>query len=354
MAVRFHQDRSDSITRFAKWSRKHDWLIRSGVLTIAYSVWTLLFRLLILSFITYFLMPSASQLGIWGNNEAAMPTPAVLPRFEEIGEVFSSNELPLIGLSALVFVAFLCWLNPLTSTKSTDLISFERLRKRFIPGALHGIVFATGIVVAFLLSGLYRYLGFFIQLEDVALALPGLFLRITLILMFVYCEEFIYRQKIMGSLRSGFLSPEYRMDRLQGEMIAATLTGILYCSIKALQFDLGVMHLISLFLASIALSLRTLADRDFVRGAGFWAAILIVFHPIFSLPLLGNDFSGILLFKYQAGAQDLVGTSDSGRFLTGGSGGPLSGFAFQALLMIDIARSGFRYKKILLRPQQSR
>jgi hypothetical protein len=108
------------------------------------------------------------------------------------------------------------------------------------------------------------------------------------------------------------------------------------------------MHLVTLFLASLALFTRSISEGDFTRGAGFWAAILIVFHPLLSLPILGNEFSGALLIKYESVASAVDTASATHRFLTGGLGGPISSFAFQLVLILDIVRSILRQKKLLL------
>jgi hypothetical protein len=89
-------------------------------------------------------------------------------------------------------------------------------------------------------------------------------------------------------------------------------------------------------------------------GAGFWAALLVVFHPLLGLPVFGNDFSGLFLVKYQALPGEQEGTISTLRFLSGGPGGPISAFALQLLLLLDIARGIVKYKKSLLKAPASR
>jgi len=286
-----------------------------------YTSWIVAFRLLVLTLITYFLMASNS-------------------RFQEISDAFASNELMLMGLSAFIFVLLLRGLNPLTSTTTAEIFTPHRFEKRFAPGFLHGAVLALGVTLAFLLSGLYRYLGFFIQFEEAPLAVGNVLLRIMTLGALVYCEEFIFRHKIMNSLRKQL-----------PDIYAALITALLYCAVKAVQFDLGLMHLTTLFLLSLSLALRSIVDGDFSRAAGFAAGLLVVFHPLLSLPILGNDFQGILLVKYQA-ASDL--DSSTSRFLTGGVGGPLSSFALQFLFLIDVIQGLIKNKKILLNRQVQR
>ena len=323
--------------------RRYRWCVWPAALTVAYGLWIELFRLLALSFITFFLLPSSLRFGTTGLSDK-------LPRFEEITDVLGANELPLIGLSAFLFVILLKLLHPLSSTPAHEVFSKPRFQKYFWPGALHGAVLGMAIALAFALSGLYRYLGFLLPFEEIALALPGLLLRIAAIVAFVYSEEIIFRQKLQRAILSGLAGISFdpaNEKSLKTQILAVLITGFLYCGIKALQFDLSWMHFASLLLISIALSLRTLEDGTFERGAGFFAALLVILHPLFSLPVLGNDFSGILMIKYLTGASS-SSVNAVARFMTGGAGGPLSGFAFQILILIDILRSAVRYKKTLL------
>lgn len=267
------------------------------------------------------------------------------PRFEDVGEAFSASEITTIALAALLFVTLMRSLNPITNTTFQEIFTPERLEKNFVPGFFQGSVLAAGMVLAFLLSGAYRYLGFFIQFEEAPLALTSVILRIIALLVFVYCEEFIFRVKLLGFLRE--IRPDTQKPFLQ-DLTAAVLCSLVFVGIKILQFDLGIMHKATLFLVSMALCMRALCHKDFAQGAGFWAAILVVFHPLLSLPVLGSDFAGLLLVKYQSltpDGQDMQSTT--ARFFTGGAGGPISSFAIQILLLIDVIKGSIQYKKTL-------
>lgn len=293
--------------------------LQAGGHLFSYTMWVLGFRLLVLTLITYFLMSSNS-------------------RFQDISEVFGANELMLIGLGSLVFVLLLKWLNPLTSTTSDEIFTRYRFNKKFLPGFLKGSALGLGLTVALVVTGLYRYLGFLIQADEAPLALASFLLRASALLSLAYCEEFIFRHKIMNSLRT------YMPD-----LAAGILTALFYCGVKALQFDLGISQLLTLALLGLSLSIKTIADGDFVRGAGFWAGMLIVFHPLLSLPVLGSEFQGLTLVGYQVSDDD-----GTGRFISGGLGGPLSSFSLQLILILDIAQGIYKNKKILLNPKLRR
>lgn len=299
-------------------ARRHHGVTRALLICGSYAAWILLFRLLILTFVTYFVMSSAGGPG--GR------------RFEEVNEAFGGAEIGIISLAALSYVVLALALNPLASrslwSALVSILSPARLERRFLPGFAKGSILGLGMIFAFLLSGSHRYLGFFIQSEALGFALGGVALRVLGLFALAYFEEFIFREKILRSLR-----PAAR------PLWTATFVSTLYCGIKLLQFDLGIMHLLTLFLASFLLTRRALTEDDFGWGAGYWTALLVVFNPLLSLPVLGTDFSGAFLVKYQAAAGELA---DSGggtlRLLTGGAGGPLSAIALQALLILDILR----------------
>ncbi|MCM2323524.1 MAG: hypothetical protein NDJ90_09710 [Oligoflexia bacterium] len=317
-------------------ARRHQGITRALLICGSYAAWIVFFRLLVLTFITYFVMSS----------------PGTGRRFEEVSEAFGSAELAVMGLGSFLYVVLALALNPLASrslkTAFLGILSARRIESQFLPGFTHGAILASGIVLAFVLSGSHRYLGFFIHSAATGFAIGSVLLRSLGLLLLACCEEFLFRQKILESLRSPDPTGDGR--RLTQDLTVATLVSILYCAIKALQFDFGLMHLITLFLVSFHLSLRALSQEDFGWGAGYWAALLLLFHPVLSLPIFGSEFSGTLLVKYQASLTETGETGGSTmRFLTGGAGGPLSAFVLQILLIFDILRA-----KILLNPARQK
>ena len=315
--------------RFKKTLARYGWLCRALAFFSLYAIWVMGFRLFTLTFITYFTISPTAH-------------------FQDISDAFSSNEVTLMGLSSLLFVGLLYWLNPVANTPLTDFVTRARIEKKFLPGFTRGALFAGGIVFFFLLAGVYRYLGYFIQFDEAPLELANVLLRMFALGVLAYCEEYIFHYKIVQLLKGP------RTGRLT-ELSLALLIALLYCGIKILQFDLGLMQLVTLFLISI----RLFYHSSFASGAGFWAAILIILQPVLSLPIFGNDFSGLLIIRYNSAlfehhsslaagittgmAAGLAGLTHEHlilftRFLSGGVGGPLSSFAFQLVLILDISR----------------
>jgi hypothetical protein len=302
--------------------------VRAARYTGFYLGWVVASRLIVLTLLTYVLVRSTRDV-----------------RLQDISEAFSSNEILIAGFSALAFVLIIRFLSPFSTAGKTDrLFSPEAFEARFIPGFLRGSILAWAIALAFLLSGHYRYLGFYIQFEETVVAFASVFLRIAALGCLVYCEEILFRKKILYAFRER-LSPAW----------ACVATAIVYCAIKMLQFDLGIMHLTTLFLLSMALALRCFVTGDHLYGAGFWGALLIVFHPLLGLPIFGSSFPGVLMIKYQgSGLEAATGLfrifqeeTDSRTllFLTGGIGGPLSSFALQFVLLSQVVAYALRLRR---------
>jgi len=315
-------------------------LSQSFAILMTYLGWSAVFKFISLTFVTYFVLSS-------GGTENS--------RFEDINEALSSSQLALVALCAGGYVFLIRLFQPHTRSSRNDFFSPQKIETRFLPGFLHGAVLAAGVTLAFLLGGVYRYLGFFIQADQAPLAMAALLIRILSTLAFVYCEEFIFRKLILTCLtRRGELEEFSPASEFWHHVAAIAFTGAMYVGVKLYQFDLGWMQAMTLFLVAFALGIRALTG-DFSLAAGFWAAVLIVFQALLSLPILGNEFSGLVLIKYQSLApaappgfwapESTYG--ETLRFITGGAGGPLAGFAFQLLILFDILRGTIRYRRRL-------
>jgi hypothetical protein len=306
-------------------------LSQSFAILMTYLGWSAVFKFLSLTFVTYFVLSS-------GGTETS--------RFEDVNEALSSSQLVLVALCAAGYIFLIRLLRPQGRTSNSDFFSSQKIETRFLPGFLHGAVLAAGVTLAFLIAGVYRYLGFFIQADQAPLAMAALLVRILSTIAFVYCEEFIFRNLILKCLtRRGELEEISPATEFWHHVASVAFTGAMYVGIKLYQFDLGWMQAITLFLVAFALGIRALS-RDFVLAAGFWAAVLIVFQVLLSLPILGNEFSGLVLIKYQS-LDPESSYGETLRFITGGAGGPLAGFAFQLLILFDVVRGTLRYRRKL-------
>ncbi len=280
----------------------------------SYIVWTVAFRLLALTLLTYLLISTRAS-------------------FQDISDAFSANELTLLGIGTISFILLLFGLHPLTTTTREELFSWYRIEHQFMPGLLQGSMLAAALTVAFLIAGFYKYVGFFIQFEDAPLALLGLALRVIAILGLVLGEEYVFHLKIQNRLRTQL-----------PDLTSILITSLLYMSVKLLQIDLGWLQSITLFLISVSVGLRAVEQVDILRGAGYFSGLLLVFHTLLSLPVLGSDFQGLLMVKFEL---TVLTDTDTARLLTGGAGGPLSSVGLQLVLLFDIGQRIIQNKKML-------
>ncbi|MEK6706051.1 MAG: hypothetical protein AABZ06_09700 [Bdellovibrionota bacterium] len=311
-------------------------LIRAAVFLGCYAAWIFAVRVISLSLVTYLQISSSARFFLSSD-------PARLPRFEEIGETFAAHETTIMGFASLLFLFLLPLFNPITSTTVTEIFPRQEIKKNFLPGFAKGFVFGCAILAGFAAAGTHRYLGYYMQLEETPWAIVGVLIKTAAILLLAYCEEYIFRHKIMRY----FLPHTY--SNLVMSLLASCIIAMAYCGIKLIQFDLGVMQLVTLFLLSLSFSINAFMTGDpanigstttsYINGAGVFAGLLVLFNSLLSLPVFSEEFSGAFVFKFQADA-----VSDYS-FLTGGAAGPFAGTLFQLILLVHVLRSTIRYKK---------
>jgi hypothetical protein len=269
-----------------------------------YALWMKIVHLFNLTVVTFFTASSSAHL-------------------QDIADTLS--RLHSAVFAAFSFVCGISLLRPWASDKNITL-SFSELKKHFLPSWLQGAFLGFGLVAGLLLSHKYQYLEFFTQLEstpeEAPLALAAILTRAFVLLVFCYCETYFFFQKLKTCF-SQETSP----------WIQASCIISAYCGIKYLQFDLGISQGISLFCIAIALFLRSQIHT--LKASGFLTGILVVFHPLCSLPILGNECSG--LFFLQVAPWDTL--TPWIRKCIGASEGPLSGWLFQVLIVFDIIKS---------------
>lgn len=294
-----------------RWILQYRWILPPSQFLAGYLLWLFFFKMISTSLVTYFLASATT-------------------RIQEISETLAVNEVPLYGIASLGFVALLFGLRPWTVISKTDFFDRHRFRTEAFPAWAQGVLVSSAFVLALYLTDLYRFLGTFLQFGDSAIALGNVWLRILTIILLTFCEEYLFRYRLVNLVR-GHLS----------ETNSALAISLAYCGVKLFQFDFGLAHFATLFLVSCRLTLQSYRTRRWLEGAGYWAALLIVFHGVFGLPVFGNEFQGLLMMKY-------MGTGRITAWMTGGIGGPLSSFLFQLLTFMQILRLvtvRFRFRK---------
>ena len=286
-------------------------LIKPFLFISVYAGWVILFRLLVLTLITYVLISST-------------------PRLQDISEAFTANETLVVALSSVSFLAFMRLFFPLAHFPLSDIVTAAGITTRFVPGLLRGSVFASVVVGVFIGVGYFHYSGFSVGSDEPLLTIFGLIFRCSILVLMIYCEEYLFRRKLRTALESK-LSP----------LLAVVWTSFFYCGVKALQFDLSGMQLCTLLLFSFFLTLKAHLENNFIWGAGFSVGLLSFFHLLFGLPIFGSDYSGIVIVK------PILTPNSTINFLSGGTEGPLSSFALQFVLVLHSVRLIYKNKKDL-------
>ncbi len=291
-------------------------MLRPLLLFATYATWMGGCRLVVLTLVTYVFMATGGHI-------------------QEISEVLGSNEVIVAAFASTGFVTLVRLLFPLSAISQEVLLDPERIEKRFIPGFLRGSVIMAAITCALLITDSYEYLGLLVNLDNFFGTFGIMALRTAALVAFVFCEEYLFRGKIQGAMLKRF-SPA----------VSVAITSIAYCGIKTVLFELGTMQYLTLFLFSWLAGLIAIRDEDYGYGAGMLSGLFVVGNVILGLPVLGNEFSGVVLLRLRGDWIPAQGALSY--YLTGGVGGPLSGFVLQLVLLVQIAVVTYRMRNTLL------
>jgi hypothetical protein len=224
-------------------------------------------------------------------------------------------------------------------------MTLTQLVQDFLTLFIRGALLATALSMSLYLVGYYEFIGFFTQLpEEPALTLTAILIRGLALLGMIVFDEYLFRKKLFLPFQEWIPIP-----------YAALLSSALYCTLKLFQFELSFMQLWTLFLIGVFAALAQKSqksnekeDPNFILGAARIFGILGTLSCFFGLPLFGVENLGLLLLKYQpTNWIELNIGPQLSFFLTGGSSGPLSSFALQLILVIQILRRIYSDRKIL-------
>jgi hypothetical protein len=283
----------------------------------------MLFKTLVLTVLTYFMVRSGAT-------------------FREISDTFANNQIAFYGLGSGIFLLFLLQMNPLAIVTRSEVLNPYEFQQNFLPGFLRGCFLALLLMVPFLLIGSHHFVGILIQDENVFFSLVTIFVRLSALLILVYCEEFIFRYQWfqMGS-----------QNQATSPLMAVAMSAALYSLSKSIQFQLGISQVLTMLLAGTYLGLRAATELTFTQGAGLWSGFLLFSHIVLSTPLFGNESQGLFFFQYNAlRAWD----ANLSRVITGGNAGPLSSLALQFGLGLGILYEIWRNHKSLFSNQMNR
>lgn len=191
----------------------------------------------------------------------------------------------------------------------------DRLTKEeLVRGLSSGAIAALLYLALFVISGQGSFLGVYITSTFGTPVLPLFFVDLLSLATLLFCEEYIFRYKVLGQLAA--------------EMHPATavaLTTLLYVSVKYLQFDLSGMDILNLTLMNLALGYFFVKSGKAHRGIGLVLALLCILHSGAGLPLWGNESPSFFLFKTDNRTTEA---------LFGGMSGPFQGLALSTIFLV--------------------
>lgn len=288
-----------------------------------YSLVYLATRLVTLTLVTYFLIPTQATM-------------------TGLSDVILNAEIPIVGFAAIATFLLLVLSYPLSTVHWRAIADPALLLREFLPGMSTGALWGSAIVVGYVFTGFYHYLGTFTEYEDPYQTLVSVFFRGLLLFCSILFEEYLFRARLVQGLRHQF--PAW---------LVLFISASLSLALKMIQFDLsfdhGLLQLFTWFLLYLLLATRVWVSGDYLQGAGFVFGLTFLLHIVFGLPLFGVEFSGLLLFKYSTETTNLMHEVNfrAAQLLTGGLGGPLSGFVLQFLLLVVLLKWFISERKIL-------
>jgi membrane protease YdiL (CAAX protease family) len=198
-------------------------------------------------------------------------------------------------------------------------------KEELLRGISSGVIAAVVYFFLFTVSGQGGFLGVYITSTFGTPVFPLFFLDLISLCVLVFCEEYVFRHKILRLL----------LIRL-GPGTAIAITAAAYLLVKNLQFELTGFDLLNLGLLNLALGYFFLKSGKPHRGIGFALLLLTALHTIGGLPLWGQESPSFFLFK---------STHRSHEILFGGGLGPFSGLALSSILFVFALGSAFSWKR---------
>ena len=274
---------------------------------LAYLTWIVIFKFLSLSLITYFFVVLTSPNSV---------------ELKEISETLNLFEIPILGLASFLFVVFLDGFKTKYNAKNLT-PSFTKERTNFFLGFLRGLFFATSFVLFCIFTNHYQYEGSFYYLFNTPLFFITFVFQIIGVGLLCYCEETLFRKKILLSFSNSI-----------SFLPKIIFCSVFFCLIKVIQFDLQFLQVLTLFLVSVLLSIKSFNNSTFDFNTGLLCGLIICWSTLFGLPVFNTDFSGILPITINHDIVSPSGIEDYYSFLSGGKHGPLSSNLLQLTMII--------------------
>ncbi len=197
-------------------------------------------------------------------------------------------------------------------------------KEELIRGLASGAMAALVYLVLFTFSRNGSFLGLYLTSTFGTPVFPLFFLDLLALAAMIFCEEYIFRHKILSQTKT-----------LLGTPGAIVFTSVCYLAVKAVQFDLQWLDYGNLLLMNLAASCFYLKSTKPHRGLGFLIALLGSLHSLAGLPLWDIESPSFFLFKP---------ASREAEILFGGGNGPFNGLAITCIFLVFAIGTFFSWK----------
>lgn len=197
-------------------------------------------------------------------------------------------------------------------------------KEELIRGLASGASAAVVYLILFSVSQRGTFLGIYLTSTIGTPVFPLFFIDLFALGILLFAEEYIFRHKILGQIKS-----------LLGSTLAILLTSLAYLSVKMVQFELQWLDCINIFLMNLVACCFYLKTTKAHRGLGFLIALLGSLHCFAGLPLWDIESPSFFLFKP---------THRDAELLFGGGYGPFHGLALSCIFVVFTLGTFFSWK----------
>ncbi|NUM88128.1 MAG: hypothetical protein HUU37_02895 [Bdellovibrionales bacterium] len=201
----------------------------------------------------------------------------------------------------------------------------RQTKSEFGGGFGSGFLIAAVLLAILLAGGYISYLGLFLTSTVGTPVFPLFFSDLVALMVFVVCEEFLFRHKILP-----------RLLEFRGSHAAVWGTAFLYVGLKQFQFQLVALDFLNLMLLNLTLGYYYLKSGKAHRGLGLAAALFGTLHAVAGMPLWSQTSPSLFLFKHNLRASDLM---------SGGAAGPMASLGMTLFLFLALATGYRRWRR---------
>jgi hypothetical protein len=277
---------------------------------LGYWMWLFMAHLLGISLVTYGMMDSA-------------------PKFTEIADLYFNNYWTVQGWAGLLFFLFNFGLTVGRQAHWPEL-SARNWRGTLLPTLIKTILGSVLWVLLTLWLTPSQFLGPGFSFEEGLWSALNCVIRALAWLGWAVGEEWVFRKVALERLKK-ILAASLGPRATEW----ATVLGItfLWVLTRSWHQQLGLNQTLTLSLVGLALGFYSFRGGSYLNGAAILGGATLSFQVLFSLPVLGHEFTGFWIIKYRS--------SDLLHFVSGGAGGPLSSAILQLGLVSWIAGNFF-------------